>query len=394
LCRDTSLFKTQSAQICPAISKSYPARQDCNLLVAKTLLCLNHESLPSASLKRLGTKRRSKVTEFTTLGIQRKINRATLPRGFSVWLVSSRTYAVCVASIFDVRGEYFASAGACMKPISQEPLGSDTTALPAGTQVGQRELKSLTHTPLDVWLHRNDHATSAESEYKKVIDNICNLPWECISNGDVLRIAKVYYYFSVQFRENLEIACRLYPNDDHLKILYREECNTSNLSPWENVAEAGEAMNHDEFMRRLLTLHAMGDMSSLESAGAHYLARVHQIPDHVRVKSIASYEDGGLTRVFSAMLRAPSWRRAGSQAFRHFLEKHIEFDSCVNNGHGALSRHLSADDSISPLWAAFEDMLRCAVPAFTMTKVDNSVKRICAPVELLGQHEKGEAQLR
>src|ERR1700722_2587674 len=192
------------------------------------------------------------------------------------------------------KGEYFASGGACMKPISQDPLGSDSTVLPAGTQVGQRELKSLTHTPLEVWLHHNDRATSAGFGFKKIIDNICNLPWECISNDDVLRIAQVYYYFSVQFRETLEIACRLYPNDDHLKILHREECNTSNLSPWENVAEAGEAMNHDEFMRRLLTLHAMGDVSSLEIAGAHYLARVRQIPDHTRAKSIASYEDGGL----------------------------------------------------------------------------------------------------
>ncbi len=200
--------------------------------------------------------------------------------------------------------------------------------------------------------------------FEKVIDQIDNLPWERLSEDEILRVAMAYYYFSVQFRENLEVACRLHPDDGKLKELYRGECNTDNLSPWKNVAEKGEVMNHDEFMRRLLALQPIADAEALERAGSLYLSRARAMDDVVKAMSIASYEDGGLERVFSAMLRAPSWNGAGQLAFRHFLEKHIEFDSDDEAGHGALSRHIPVDDSILTLWSAFEEILRCAVPAF------------------------------
>ena len=36
--------------------------------------------------------------------------------------------------------------------------------------------------------------------------------WEGLDDEDILRVAHAYYFFSVQFRENLEIACGL-PSD-------------------------------------------------------------------------------------------------------------------------------------------------------------------------------------
>ena len=197
-----------------------------------------------------------------------------------------------------------------------------------------------------------------------MITAICSMSWEGISENDLLYVAHAYYYFSVQFRENLEIACRLYPSDEKLQKLHREECNTSNLSPWDGVANDDEAMDHDEFMRRLLALSPAPDMGLIAREGAAYLAAVRQIDDRVRARSIASYEDSGLVRVFSAILRAPVWQGAGQLAFRHFLEKHIEFDSGSTASHGALSRHLPVDDSIAPLWGAFAHLLVSVVPAF------------------------------
>src|SRR5450631_2067774 len=64
----------------------------------------------------------------------------------------------------------------------------------------------------------------------------------------LINVAWVYYYFSVQFRENLEIARSLYPDDDRLLQLDHGERDTDNLSPWPGVAAAWEKMNHDEFM--------------------------------------------------------------------------------------------------------------------------------------------------
>ena len=65
--------------------------------------------------------------------------------------------------------------------------------------------------------------------------------------------------------------------------------------------------------------------------------------------SIASYENGGLEAVFTAFIRAKDWDTPLLQGFRHFLVKHIEFDSDPMEGHGALCRALVPDDRKNPV---------------------------------------------
>lgn len=201
-------------------------------------------------------------------------------------------------------------------------------------------------------------------EYNRTINEICSLNWDELSQDHLVEVAWSYYYFSVQFRESLQIARKLLPNDQKLMQLEREECNTDNLSPWPGVADAKEKMNHDEFMRRTLQLSYIGDWrrSSLEEIGQFYLDAVRGMDFTTRALSIASYEDGGLEKVFRSFLKARYWDNPLLQAFRHFLVKHIEFDSDPGQGHGALSRHLTPDDRILPLWMAFKQLLVEAVP--------------------------------
>src|SRR6185312_7326645 len=90
--------------------------------------------------------------------------------------------------------------------------------------------------------------------YKRVIDEICDLNWRNLDQEGLINVAWVYYFFSVQFRESLETTRKLYPDDERLLQLDRGERDTDNLSPWPGVAVRGERMNHDEFMRRTLTL--------------------------------------------------------------------------------------------------------------------------------------------
>ena len=200
--------------------------------------------------------------------------------------------------------------------------------------------------------------------YERVVDDICRLNWTELSKEDLIDATWAYYYFSVQFRENLEIARELFHDDAKLRQLEQEECNTDNLSPWPDVADVGEKMNHDEFMARLLSLSPISTekKSALEAAGRAYLDIVRETPRMERALSIASYEDGGLERVFRAFLTAPNWSDPLLQAFRHFLTEHIRFDSDPEQGHGALSRHIAPDDRILPLWSAFGHLLAQAVP--------------------------------
>jgi hypothetical protein len=171
--------------------------------------------------------------------------------------------------------------------------------------------------------------TSARFTYQREIDDICGLNWEALTRDDLTNVAWAYYYFSVQFRENLEITRALYPDDERLLELDRGERDTDNLSPWPGVAQPGEKMNHDEFMRRTLALTPVTEASrrKLEGLGQSYLDTVRAADDITRALSLATYEDGGLERVFQAFLTAPCWDGELLQAFKHFLTEHIRFDS-------------------------------------------------------------------
>jgi hypothetical protein len=204
---------------------------------------------------------------------------------------------------------------------------------------------------------------SSDLTYEQVIREVCNLNWVNLTDEDVIRVAWAYYHFSVQFRECLEIAREMYPDDERLLQLDHGERNTDNLSPWPGVAQSGEKMNHDEFMRRTLELAKIPEIGRivLSDIGHKYLKTVRAIDPKVRALALATYEDGGLERVFRAILTAPNWN-GPLQQFKHFLAEHIRFDSDPDQDHGALCRHLTPDDRVLPLWAAFKHMLTEAAP--------------------------------
>ena len=203
--------------------------------------------------------------------------------------------------------------------------------------------------------------------YQRLIQEICGLNWQRLTRHDLINIAWVYYYFSIQFRENLEIARNLFPNDSRLRELDEGERNTDNLSPWPGVANPGERMHHDEFMRRTLQLARIDHARQLRltAIGSAYLKRIRAMDRMTRVLSLASYEDGGLEKVFRMILTALDWDDPLLEAFKHFLTEHIKFDSDPEHGHGAICRHLTPDDTIVPLWSEFRTMLIWAAPRLT-----------------------------
>jgi hypothetical protein len=207
-------------------------------------------------------------------------------------------------------------------------------------------------------------STVDSSPVEGTVQEICSLDWATLTSENLINVAWAYYYFSIQFRENLEIARNLFPDDKQLQELDHGERNTDNLSPWPGVAHAGERMNHDEFMRRALTLQSISDdrRQRLAKIGEAYLTSIRSTDITVRALALASYEDGGLENVFRSILTAPNWEGHLLQAFKHFLVEHIKFDSDPDHGHGSLCRHLAPDPQVPLLWVEFKNMLVEAAP--------------------------------
>ena len=210
-----------------------------------------------------------------------------------------------------------------------------------------------------------------DANFKSAIDEIGQLAWPDLSEESCVDVAWAYYFFSIQFRENLLAARALHPTDEKLLELEQGECDTDNLSPWPGVAQPGERINHDEFMRRTLMLAPVGAIkrNTFEATGERYVNWVRSLDQTTKTMSIASYEDGGLEAVFTAMLRMPDWPNPALKAFRHFLSEHIRFDSDPDAGHGALARHLQPDDRIEGLWVKFRDLLVAFAPGLARSGV-------------------------
>lgn len=196
-----------------------------------------------------------------------------------------------------------------------------------------------------------------------MLTQICGLNWSSLDREGNTAVAWAYYYFSIQFRENLMVARRLFPSD-LINVLVDGECDTDNLSPWPGVVAAGEKVNHDEFMLRLLQLSPIADETRerIERAGQWYLERTRVEDDRTKAASIADYEDGGLERLFTVMLTCQCWDTPLLAAFQHFLVKHISFDSNPDGGHGSLARHIAPDTRVERLWQQLYELFVIAEP--------------------------------
>ncbi len=197
-----------------------------------------------------------------------------------------------------------------------------------------------------------------------IVTEICDFNWQDLTESELTAVAWAYYYFSIQFRQSLLLACEYFADDANLARLKDEECDTDNLSPYPGIAEPGERLNHDAFMQRALRLSPVSDddRRRFERAGKTYADEILSIRPKARALSIGSYERGGLERLFLAILTAPEYDDAALAAFRYFMQAHIRFDSDPIEGHGALSRSMTPDASVVPLWDAFKTLLLSCAP--------------------------------
>jgi hypothetical protein len=191
-------------------------------------------------------------------------------------------------------------------------------------------------------------------KYKQIVNAIKNLRWERLSEEDLQKLMILSAYAAVEFAESLQIALKIYPENEELRQMARGELNTDNLR-FMGYTNKG---NHADFLKYFIDKHALQrKISTLVSkAGEKYLESVRKLPKEVRAMSIFSREQE-LPGIFERILEAKNWKAPGLAEFRYYLEKHILLDS-KEGGHADLVEDFLIDDRMKEFYKIRMEMYR------------------------------------
>ncbi len=183
---------------------------------------------------------------------------------------------------------------------------------------------------------------------KEVVRQIKALNWENLSSDELVVVWYLSYVAAVEFAEALRLALRLYPDNPGLKAMAYGELKTRNLS-LDDFRAAGD---HHEFLAHFLAKHDVTEQMErqLGEHAAAYLAACRSLSDDVRAMTVFSREEE-LSGIFARILQAGDWSAPGLYAFRHYLSRHIVFDS-GEGGHYDLVSDFPVDDQVLPFYEA------------------------------------------
>ncbi|MDR3440146.1 hypothetical protein [Telmatospirillum sp.] len=199
--------------------------------------------------------------------------------------------------------------------------------------------------------------------HKAVVREIKGLNWENLDGDDLQVVMYLSYIAAVEFAEALRLALDLYPSHEGLLEMAHGELKTKNLL-LDDYRDAGD---HHEFLAHFLEKHDLTEPMR-QRLGRHadaYLAACRSLDENVRAMTVFSREEE-LSGIFARMLDAEDWSYPGLYAFRHYLSRHITFDS-GEGGHHDLVSSFPIDDRVYPFYAARLETFRLVPHLFELT---------------------------
>lgn len=184
-----------------------------------------------------------------------------------------------------------------------------------------------------------------DHKYKEVVAEIKGLNWDGLEPQQLEDAAYLAHASAREFGESLRLALRVHKGDECLAEMARGELKTTNLSFGDYQGVKGD---HAEFLDHFLTQAGYKPSPELEQAAADYLEECRKFSPEVRALTIFSREQE-LSGIFTEILKNPHWSTPLLQAFRYYLERHIELDS-ADGGHADLVSAHTIDDSVLPFY--------------------------------------------
>lgn len=175
-----------------------------------------------------------------------------------------------------------------------------------------------------------------KSRYSDYVESIKNIPWSRIEPA---RIVNTSLVTGLEFAQSLRIALMLYPDNQNLIAMAKEELETTNLF----LQDYNGKGDHVDF---LLHFCSRAPFYNVEYnpvlQGFKYLSNVGKFSPEERAMTVFSREKE-LPGVFSSILK--SCEDALPEFYVHYLRNHIDWDS-KEGGHADLVSGFELDEDV------------------------------------------------
>ncbi len=188
--------------------------------------------------------------------------------------------------------------------------------------------------------------------YKEVVAEIRGLNWKSLQEPQLERLMQISHGAAEEFAEALRIGLQVYKSDDNLQQMARGELKANNLKH----GDYDKRGDHSEFLAHFLEREGSQLSPEVQDAIQKYRVICSNLTPEVRAKTVFSREEE-LSGIFAAILCNEHWSTETLQAFRYYLQKHIELDS-EDGGHADLVSAYEIDDVVLPFYEARLDLYR------------------------------------
>lgn len=211
-------------------------------------------------------------------------------------------------------------------------------------------------------------------DYKIIVRKIVDLPWQTLDQEKLHALMFLSAHAAQEFAASLRIALRHFSWHEGLKKMATGELQTDNMR-FGSYQESGD---HADFLWHFVhecNLH-LAVSEKIFNTGEAYLGQVEKLPEMVRAMSIFSREHE-MSLVYKNILQAPAWNTPALQAYRHYLERHVELDS-EKGGHDELVADLPVTDAVADFYRLRLDMYQCIFPDLIVPQRKTASHIACA----------------
>ena len=199
---------------------------------------------------------------------------------------------------------------------------------------------------------------------RRIVDIIKNLNWASLTRGDLEKLMVLSMFAAMEFAGRLRLCLEYFAISEEVggeafKEMAKGELDTDNLV----FADYNSRGDHFAFLKHFVDKDGLREKyPDAVLAGERYMNKVNGLSLNDSIMSLVSRERE-LSGIFKKILEAKDWSTPALQAFRYYLERHIELDS-EEGGHADLLSGFEVTDEVGWFWEIRFECYQCIPELF------------------------------